>query len=198
MKPKKRSLLYLVLAFLFVISGCAAFREGNVPRARMPAERATDKQPSIAIQMSGAVILDSKIYQAHPKAMKTWTSQTIKAYEESGRFSEVTQGGSGTDLHAEVVIVDRGNPNRFFAFITGLTLYIIPSKASDEFTVKTTISDEKGNIFGAFEKSETVTLWQQLLLVLAMPFNWPESVAREALYDLNHATIKEAYGLGML
>ena len=190
--------MFLILVLSFVISGCAAFREGNIPRARMLAERAMEKRPSIGVQVSGAVILDGKIYQSHPKTTKNWRTQTIKAYEESGLFSQVKEGASETELHAEVMIVDRGDPNRFLAFITGLTLYIIPSKATDEFTVKTTIRDGDGNTLGTFEESETVTLWQQLLLVLAMPFNWPESVAREALYDLNHATIREAHGLGIL
>ncbi|MDY6837300.1 MAG: hypothetical protein SWH78_04920 [Thermodesulfobacteriota bacterium] len=198
MKPKRYVVLFLILALSSVVTGCAAFREGSISRAGMLTETAMKKHPSIGVQVSGAVILNGKIYQSHPKTTKNWRAQTIRAYEESGLFSQVVESAGDTDLHAEVMIVDRGDPNRFFSFITGLTLYIIPSKATDKFTVKTAISDGDGNILEAFEKSETVTLWQHLFMIVAMPFNWPSSVAKEALYDLNRATISDAYAHGIL
>ncbi|MDY6952467.1 MAG: hypothetical protein SWE60_13215 [Thermodesulfobacteriota bacterium] len=150
------------------------------------------------MEVYGAAILNGNIYQAHPKTMKTWRGQTIKAYEDSGMFSVVREGADEADLEAEVMIVDKADPNSFFAFITGLTLYVIPSKATDKFTVQTTIRDREGKTVGTFERSETVSLWQQVLLILAMPFNWPSSVAKEALYDLNRATIMDAYSQGIL
>ena len=187
------SLCYLLSFF----AGCASFRSGNVPRSLSFPETERAQQESMSLNIYGAVILNGKIYRAHPKTMKNWRRQTIKAYEESGLFSGVRGNSTETDLHAEIMIVDRGEANAFLAFLTGLTLYVIPSKAADEFTVKTTISDREGNTVGVFEKSETVTLWQQLVLIVAMPFNWPASVAKEALYDLNHATIRDARAEGI-
>jgi hypothetical protein len=185
-------------SLLFLLTACAAFREGNVPYGRWFSGIPTAKDKSISLGVYGAAILDGKIYQAHPRTMKNWRKQTFKAYEDSGLFTVVKESPDGTDLEAEIMIVDRADPNTFFAFITGLTLYIIPSKATDEFTVQTTIRDREGKTVGAFEKSETVSLWQQVLLILAMPFNWPSSVAKEALYDLNRATIMDAYSEGIL
>jgi hypothetical protein len=186
------------LALLTTLSGCAAFREGNIPRYPSVPEAGIAKHKSISVKVYGAVILNDQIYRSHPKAMKTWRQQTITAYEKSGYFSEVKEDTGKADLYSEVVIVDKGNPNAFFAFITGLTLYLMPSKATDEFTVKTTITDGDGDILGAFEKRETVTLWQQLIMIFAMPFNWPSSVAKEALYDLSRATIQDAHAEGIL
>lgn len=198
MKVRKWSVLFVSFSLLLFITACAAFREGNVPHGPWYSGTPTAKEKSISLGVYGAAILDGKIYQAHPKTMKNWRRQTIKAYEDSGIFSVVKEGTDEADLEAEIMIVDRADPNTFFAFITGLTLYVIPSKATDEFTVQTTIRDREGKTVGAFEKSETVSLWQQLLLILAMPFNWPSSVAKEALYDLNRATISEAYAQGIL
>jgi len=191
-------LLFMSVGTLYLFVGCASFREGNVPRAQSSSRRKGVEGKSISVQVYGAVILNGDIYQAHPETWEDWSRYTINAYEDSAMFSTVRESGDKADLEAEVVVVDRGDPNRLFARITGLTLYIIPSKVTHEITVKTTIRDGDGNTLGAFEKSETVTLWQQLLLVFAMPFNLPESVNREAVYDLNHATIKEAHGLGIL
>lgn len=192
MKLGKYVTLFISLVLLPLFAGCASFRAGNVPHFSSLPPTARVERKSISLKVYGAVILNGKIYQCHPTAMKKWRKQTIRAYEDSGLFSEVKEDANELDLYAEVVIVDRGDTNAFLAFITGLTLYLIPSKATDEFTLKTTIKDKDGNILGAYEKSETVTLWQHLLLVFALPFNWPASVAKEALYDLNCATIKEA------
>ena len=183
---------------LSLLSGCASFREGNVPRAQPASQRAVTEGKTISVKVYGAVILSGDIYQANPETLKKWRRQTIKAYEDHDIFSVVRGDAGESDLHAEVMIIDRGDPNRFLAFITGLTLYIIPSKVTHEITVKTTIKDGDGNTLGNFEKSETITLWQQLLMIFAMPFNLPESVNREALYDLNRATLKEAHGQGIL
>ena len=189
--------IYLVsFMLLCVSSGCASFREGNVPRARSSPQSPRGKQQSISVSVQGAVILDGNIYQANRETTDNWRSQTIKAYRDSGLFSEVKGDADEADLYAEVVIVDKGDPNALLAFITGLTLYIVPSKATDEFTVKAAIRDKDGKILGRFEKSETVILWQQLFMVFAMPSNWPESVAKEALYDLNRAIIRDAYFQG--
>jgi hypothetical protein len=197
MRVRKCTVLIVPFVLLAFFAGCAAFREGNVPRVKGPSRGAMEGQRTISLEVQGAVILSGKIYQTHPKTMKDWRKQTVKAYEDSGMFLEVTDGADDADFHAEVMIVDRGKPNAFLAFITGLTLYVIPSKATDEFTVKTTISDRDGKTVGTFEKSETVSLWQQLFLVFAMPFNWPSSVAKEALYDLNRATISDAHAHGI-
>ncbi|MDY6952599.1 MAG: hypothetical protein SWE60_13895 [Thermodesulfobacteriota bacterium] len=192
------ALLFVSVGMLVSSAGCASFREGNVPRARSASQSAVAEGKTISVEVYGAAILNGKIYQAHPKTMKTWRRQTIKAYEDAGIFSVVREDADGAELEAEVMIVDKADPNTFFAFITGLTLYVLPSKATDEFTVQTTIRDRGGNTLGTFERSETVSLWQQVLLILAMPFNWPSSVAKEALYDLNHATIMDAYSQGIL
>lgn len=191
-------LLFVSVGMLSFFAGCASFREGNVPRSRPSSQIAVGQGKTISVQVYGAVILSGDIYRAHPKTLKNLRTLTIKAYEESGLFSYVKEGVGETDLKAEIMIVTSRAPNPLLGFITGLTFYVIPSNTKTEFTVKTTISDRDGKIVGTFEKSETVTRWRQLVLILAMPFNWPESVNREALYDLNRATIKEARGLGIL
>jgi len=191
-------LFFVSVGMLYFLAGCASFREGNVPRARSSSQKAVGQGKTISVEVYGAAILNGKIYQAHPKTMKSWRRQTVKAYEDSGLFSAILGGPAEADLEAEVMIVDKADPNAFFAFITGLTLYVIPSKATDEYTLQTTIRDREGKTVGAFEMSETVSLWQQVLLILAMPFNWPSSVAKEALYDLNHATLMDAYSQGIL
>jgi hypothetical protein len=193
----RRSISMVSLALMITFSGCAAFRAGNTPRYPSVPEAGMAKRKSVKVNFFGTVIVNNEIYQAPHGATEAWREQTVKAYEESDLFLEVKDKANESDLHAEVLVVLKKDPNAFFAFITGLTLYLIPSKATDEFTVKTMITDRDGTTLGTFERRETVTLWQHLLMVLAMPFNWRSSVTREVLHDLNRATIEDAHAEGV-
>ena len=75
---------------------------------------------------------------------------------------------------------------------------VIPAKSQDEFTVKTTLKNKHGQDLGTFAKKDTVSIWIELFLIFLMPFNWPNTVVTELLYDLNRDTINQAFGAGLL
>ncbi len=75
--------------------------------------------------------------------------------------------------------------------VTGLTLYIVPSKITSDFTVKTTIRDNGGKVLGEFTTTDSVLTWQQIFLVFVMPFSYPRSVEEQAIFDLNRAALIE-------
>ena len=196
MKPKKYAISIMVFVLLSFFCGCASFRAGNLPPVSQWPPQPTMKGKSVSIVVSGEAILNGKEQEVSANFIEIWREPTVKAYHESGLFSEVKTGLTETDLRAEVKIVDRGKVNLGSAFLTGLTLYLIPSNGTDELVVKTTIKDGEGKTLGTFEKSETITLYQQLFLIFAMPFNFPGSVVKKTLYDLNRATIIEAHSKG--
>lgn len=83
------------------------------------------------------------------------------------------------------------------AFLTGFTMFIIPSRIQEGFVVKTTYKDNSGNAIKSFEKSESADTWMQLFLLPVAPFKFPGSEYMELLFDLNRNTIIEAHRKGV-
>jgi hypothetical protein len=197
MKNMNFFIFIITICLMSFFSGCASFRAGNLPPSEWSPESVAQNQ-SIDVIVSGESIVNGKEQDPNAKCLETWNEQVLKAYNDSGLFSEVKTGIAETDLRSEVKILDRGEVNLGLAFITGLTLYLIPSKASDEITIQTKIKDREGKILGTFEKSETINTWQQLFLIFGTPFNFPGTVTKETLYDLNRAIINEAHMQGVI
>jgi hypothetical protein len=119
----------------------------------------------------------------------------IRAYQDSGIFSDIKIGTADTDFRAEINIADRGEGNSVMPYVSGFTMGLIPCSASDTYTLSTTLKDRSGLTLGTIQKQETATLWIQLFLVFVMPFR---SADEDIVYDLNRATILEARGKGHL
>ena len=186
--------IFVVLSFL---TGCAAFREDQLqPITSWPLETSY-KNKSISLIISGKAIVNGEELEVNKSILSIWRKQTVSAYRESGLFSEVKTGLVDSDLRAEIKILDQGEGSLGLAFLSGFTFTLIPAKAYDEFFVTTTLIDNEGRELGRIVKSETINSWIQLFLIFVMPFNWPNSVAKEVLYDLNRATINEAHKIGV-
>jgi hypothetical protein len=141
--------------------------------------------------------MNGKEVQVDTQFLNASRALALKAYRDSGLFSQVSSGLGTTDLRAEVRFVDNGHGSLAMAFLTGLTLYLIPSSATDELTVKTTIKDANGNLLGSFEKAESITQWQELFMVFAMAGHSADTVSKSTVYDLHRATITEAHANGL-
>jgi hypothetical protein len=132
------------------------------------------------------------------RMIDVWQAAAEKAYKDSGYFSDIKIGAAETDLRAEIHFTDRGEANNALAFLSGFTMTLIPANAHGEMLVKTTLKNKEGKELGTFEKKEALSFWIQFFLIFIMPFNWPNTVITEMLYDLNRATIAQADGAGFL
>ena len=65
---------------------------------------------------------------------------------------------------------DIGEGSLGMAFLTGLTLYIIPSKATDTYVLTAIVQDSSGQEIAQYELTDSVTQWQEILLLPIMPF----------------------------
>jgi hypothetical protein len=126
-------------------------------------------------------------------SLSVWQRMTTKAYIDSGLFSDVKLGASDTDLRAEVNITHRMDGSLTMAVLSGLTLLVIPCYGTDTLTIQTTLKDQEGKVLGTFEESESIRTWYHLTLIVVMPFKFIASAIEESLYDLNSASLKEAY-----
>lgn len=208
--------VFLVAAALSLgLSGCASYSvEPFHPGAAWPPGRGAGGRV-IGVRVHGETFLNDKEEGTSLKDWRIWQDRTLRAYRESGLFAKVEAasmdvdpktgafvdpeaGIEGTDLRADVRIVDRQRVNWTMAIITGVTAYIIPSKVTSDLTVKTTIRDNKGQVLGEFTTSNTTDLWQQLFLLTVMPFHYPPSVERQRIFDLNRATLMQVDNKGIL
>lgn len=194
-----RLLVILIISVaLSSLSGCAAFRSG---KPQLPSSWPISKEPakqSISLLVTGEGIVNSKRQDAPQAMIQAWQTAAEKAYKDSGLFSDVKVGASETDLRAEIHVTDRGEASMGQAFVSGLTLTLFPANGHDEMIIETTLKSKEGQELATFTKKETLSFWIQFFLIFIMPFNWPNTVAAEMLYDLHRATISEAFNAGHL
>ncbi|MBX3306208.1 MAG: hypothetical protein KF751_09130 [Nitrospira sp.] len=189
-----RALHVLVLfVSLSSLSGCASFRSGGTPPpASWPISKEPGKQ-SISLLVTGEAVVNNERQDAPQGAIQRWQEAVEKAYKDSGLFSNVTIGAAETDLKAEIHILDRGEVSKGMAFLSGLTLTLVPANARDEMVVTTALRGKEGQELGTYNEKETMSTWIQFFLIFIMPFNWPNTVGTEMLYDLNRAIIDQAH-----
>lgn len=181
----------LAMLVLLQLTGCAVFRGGELEDvSKWPPEKSQTRAVSVVV--SGKIAMNGKSADAQPAMVKQWETIMVDTYKDSGLFSDVSKGMSGSDLRAEITIKDEGKANMGLAFLTGLTLYIIPSRAQDTFIVQTTFRNADGEILGTIEKRESVVVWQQLFLVFVGPFTVSSNGAKAVLSDITKATLLEA------
>lgn len=208
--------LLLVAALLSVgLVGCASYPlEPFHSDSAWPPGRGTGGSV-IGVRVYGDTLLNDVEEGTPLRDLRIWQEQTVRAYRESGLFAEVKAGSmdvdqetgalvdpeagmENIDLRADVHIVDSQHASWTMAIITGATAYIIPSRVVRDITIKTTIRDNGGKILGEFTTSNSVILWQQLFLVVVMPFNYPSTVDKQAIFDLNRLTLIQASDEGAL
>ena len=185
----------LMVAVVGVNSGCIMYREGHLPPITQWPPDVKQTKPTISLIVSGQSIVNDSAKEVPQRFLERWRNDTARAYQESGLFSEVRQTTDDSDFRAEVRILDKGEYSPVMSFITGFTMFLIPSTATATMTVTTALKDRNGGTLGSFEKSESVTMWMELFLAFAMPFR---SLDQLPIYDLNQATILEARSKGAL
>jgi hypothetical protein len=204
----------LALAFLF--SACEhAFRADKLPPIsswplqskgnNIGIKTATAGSGGSSVSTIGLMVtatdIDKKTNQVEampPLRPGFLEANTKRAYQDSGLFSEIKGGMAEADRRADVKITAYVEGNLALAFLTGLTLHIIPHTFTYDYVINTTFYDQAGKELGMIEKAESFTTWDQLFLVFLMSFKSPKSVHPEIIYDLNRAIIVEAHEKGII
>jgi hypothetical protein len=160
----KRILRIGIPILLVPVLACgAAFRTGHLEGIRQW-PLSSDDARSIAISISG---LDRRRYD-----YSDYEEIILRAYKESGLFSEVVLDGDMQELKAEIEITVASERAQAATFLTEqlLTLYLIPRRfVWREITITTRVSSsEKGAI--VITKSDVVEDWSQLFLTFVLLF----------------------------
>lgn len=192
--------LVLVLAILACMS-CATFREGNLaPIGNWPPTASGNTKHAITVKVATEMSINGTERLPGDVLTRKWHEHIILAYRDSKLFSSVEFGPDAEQapVIAHATLRDDGTVSLFMAVLTGLTLYVIPSSATDQFTLTTRFMGVDGNELGVITKTESGTLWQQLFMIFLAPGRSINGVADEILRDLNRATILEAKERGFI
>ncbi|TGK31008.1 hypothetical protein EHQ12_02895 [Leptospira gomenensis] len=195
-KSLKHKLVGFFLPITF-FANCIAYSENLLQK---PAPLDTTKigytKPKVFLKTAFQVFLSGAATPAHPLFQENWNKALQNKIKTVGIFADITENESTADYRLEVIVEDRGEANVALAVLTGLTLFLFPSTASDHFKVTLNVADKKGNKLGTVVKEEKIVLWQQILLLFGLPFFYPPSVAKQAQEDLITAIFVEAYHQG--
>ncbi|MGH0029689.1 MAG: hypothetical protein ACQGVC_07855 [Myxococcota bacterium] len=186
--------LAFALGLVSLQVACASFPAGKLERREVAG---SSSGKSISVIFTGSVEMNGQAHDANPTMLEVWQTQTLKAYQDSDAFATVRSGLYESDLRADVELLNTGEPNVGLAFLSGLTLTLIPAKASDHMRVTTRFSDLEGNLLAEIVKEETINTWIQLFLVFLTPSNFPNGVVEQVVRDLSTATIAEAVEQGV-
>ena len=179
------------------LAGCAGFRQGKVSVTSWPLT--ATRKPSIGLTVTLENSLNGKPIDAGAATLLEKASVQIQElYYESGLFSEVRRTTEDTDLVAIIRIKRSEDGSLAMAFLTGLTLYVLPSSADITWNVRTEFRDRDGKTLGTIEKTEVVTLWQQLFLFPVMFVKFPIPVIWGAFDDVHRATLVQAKAEGIV
>lgn len=180
--------LFLGLALL---TGCAGFRSGETADlGTWP--QAKEQKPSLRYVVEGKVKMNDVDGAVQPATVKAWSDITGKAYKESNLFSSVNEGFGDADITAEVKVTNDGHGSMALAFISGLTLMVIPSTAEDRVITQTTYRNRDGKVLAEVTKQDSVRTWMQILLFPGVVVANPFSKINQIHYDNNKATILDA------
>jgi hypothetical protein len=186
----------LVIATLLA-TGCATFKDSEFPVVqKLPDKSAFSNKPSVFVNAKFYRDMTENLSNSTevPAALPTLKTAAEKVTKESGLFSKYTLDPfNGRDMDYQIKL-DMINhvPNMGAAmisgFITGFTLFIIPSAATDNYVLRASVLDKAGNVIKKYEYRSHVTTWFGIWM-LPLAGNSPQSVVPEHWENM----IKRAY-----
>lgn len=164
----KRFISLALLMSLAVLQGCASYShnlQSEPTQWPLSNEKPTKAYLSVHAE-----------YQLNDAAANSITNITAlenlvkKDLEESGYFSAVTTQKEAADVYATVTLRNHEEGSMGLAFITGLSLFLIPGAFDNTYSVEMRFRDADGNVIGKTSAQERVTTWMHLILLPAAPF----------------------------
>ena len=159
----------LFILFYFTLSGCAIFKGENVPETFLiPIEKTDQIKPTISynITVSGfnySAAESSKLIQ------NVISGELLQALEQSEYFSRISKNDIEAEINLSVTFVDSANPAALIpAFITGLSLFTIPSWATEKFIVTAVAKNKNGNS-KQYVVEDSITMVQWLPMIFIFP-----------------------------
>lgn len=202
MRHRGRGVNIVFVFFIMVLAyGCSAFRVGDLPEITdwplAPASAEYDIK-IITIASSAGLTVNGTTQKPGRQLLNMVKEKSIDAYVDSGLFRLANPGFEyEPDYVIEVMLMDEETVEATSILFSVLTLFIKEGQMMDDYTLTTTIKNKKGEVLAKIEKSDSIVYKQRIGLFFSIFSRLPDVVAKETIYDLNRATIKEALSKGV-
>jgi len=164
-KTKQLSLIVLIA----ILGGCAVFEGGKVPKTTFETyDLQGIQQPTLSYKSlaKGGI---SSVEELPEAAQNLIEGELLEVLEESQYFSRLSSDDETADIKIDVTMTNTGSSAAMIpAFITGLSLYTIPSWATDNFDVIATVESKNGQK-KEYTLSDSTTLVQWLPMIFVYP-----------------------------
>ncbi|MGV3665000.1 MAG: hypothetical protein ACO1NV_02630 [Leptospira bouyouniensis] len=187
----------LMFVAIGILVSCATFREGNVEYQKIEALTPAKKSISFVVTGQTKINLNEPVPQ-NANALASWANVVKEEFTSSALFSEVKNNEKNTDLSVEFNILNNGKVNLGLSMLTGFTLYLIPSSATDEFVVEATFKNKSGKEIAKIQKRDSVSTWSHLTMIFVFPFKPMGKQIENCQKDLINAVLVEANSKGIL
>lgn len=163
-----RTVSFVFLIAVLSLSGCAIFRANDLPEiGTLPGPAGSAPKPTVGYVFNAVSDMSgTRVSNENVRAIQE--GEFVEVLRESGYFASLEKGkNAGKDIQISIDLVNSGDSSALVAaVITGLSLYTIPSWATDTFeaTCKVTTADGKSREY-KFTDSAKLVQWLPMLFV---------------------------------
>ncbi|MEB0045952.1 MULTISPECIES: hypothetical protein [unclassified Pseudomonas] len=181
--------LALLLLVSTTLTGCISYSQHELPPVEQwpPAQVRQDK-PTAYLQVSAQHHFNGELSGGVVNSQGIQKS-ILETFNESGQFKSVTTDKVDSNLYITSLLTNNEQGNVASAWLTGFTLFLIPTTFSNTLTLETVFKDQDGKVLGKIVKQESTRTWMQILLIVGAPFNERGDVL---LKHLTQSTLDEA------
>lgn len=173
---RKTHIFTFVLTAIF-LTACAGFKGKELDYVSQKDIPQSQNKPSLQVAFKFEQFVNgSKTQIFRESAESSLHTEFMSIAENSGNFSQVSEDLESPDLRLDINLKDEGRANMGMAVLTGLSLYTIPSFATDNYILTANIENQSGKKW-TITLEDYVTQWQHILLVPVMPFKLTPVVA---------------------
>ncbi|MGG5289163.1 hypothetical protein [Pseudomonas shirazensis] len=183
----------LVLALS--LGGCASFTKDEVAPVDLPSMASYSNKPNVYVDFD-FLQGDPGSAKANevPQARDMLKPELKRVFSDSGLFGRVTfdefekQPGD-YNLRLKVYNHAPGGGQVAMAFISGLTLTIIPALATDQYTMSLETLDDKGKSLGKASNHDAINTWMGIWF-LPLAGNTPKAAVTDTFSRQVNALLK--------
>jgi len=186
----------LGLALVLGLSGCASFTKDEVAPVNLPSMSSYSNKPNVYV--------DFDFYQGAPKsasaveipqARDMLKPELQKVLSDSGLFGRVTldefQKQPGDyNLRLKVYNHPPGGGQLVMSFISGLTMTIIPTMVTDQYTMSLEALDQQGLAISNASNHDSINTWMGIWFVPLMG-NTPKAAISDTFSRQVNALLKQ-------
>jgi hypothetical protein len=194
MKNKKLIILLIIMG----ITNCATFTEMGEDFEKVELSKTVKPEKIIVVRYTQKSLLNGNEVQVNPIAITKQENKFKESLKGFLYFKEVRTGLETGDIKVELQAIDNGEVNLALGFITGLSLYIIPSYAVDNYELTYIFKDKRDKVIKEYKRKITFKTWQGLIFLPIMPFKFITKEMENGFEEMNKSVIKDAEKDGII